>query len=147
MENNIDKDYIDEDLKIRLTIDKYLFFWRWFVISVIVSLILSFVYTRYADPLYKSSSSILVKDEKKGGMMSELSAFSDLGIGGSVNNVDNEIEVIKSRTLVESTVQKLNLTVSIFQEGSVKNGNLYNNAPISVFFLMLMKIFTKEMSI
>jgi uncharacterized protein involved in exopolysaccharide biosynthesis len=29
--------------------------------------------------------------------------------GGMVSNVDNEVEILKSRTLIESTVKKLNL--------------------------------------
>jgi hypothetical protein len=53
---------------------------------------------------------------KKGGMLSELLCFfSDmLPGGGMVSNVDNEVEILKSRTLIESTVKKLNLNIRYF---------------------------------
>ncbi|MDR7210663.1 polysaccharide biosynthesis tyrosine autokinase [Flavobacterium piscis] len=124
-----------KEVNIREQLDKYIIHWKWFVLSVLVCLLLAFLYLRYTTPSYEASTSILVKDEKKGGMLSELSAFSDLGIGGSyVSNVDNEIEVLKSRTLVESTVKKLNLNVSLLVEGNVVDTDVYAKAPINVYF-------------
>ena len=105
------------DVNLREQLDKYLIHWKWFILSIFLCLVLAFLYLRYTTPSYEASTSILVKDEKKGGMLSELSAFSDLGLGGgSVNNVDNEIEILKSRTLIESTVKKLNLNVALLVE-------------------------------
>jgi uncharacterized protein involved in exopolysaccharide biosynthesis len=40
--------------------------------------------------------------------------------GGMVSsNVDNEVEILKSRTLVESTVRKLNLRSRSFVKGNI----------------------------
>jgi uncharacterized protein involved in exopolysaccharide biosynthesis len=59
------------------------------------------LYLRYSVPVYTASATMLVKDEKKGGLQSELAGLFDLGImTGVKNNVDNEVEVIKSRTIV-----------------------------------------------
>lgn len=124
------------EVNLREQIDKYLTHWKWFVLSAILCLVLSFLYLRYTTPSYEASTSILVKDEKKGGMLSELSAFSDLGLdGGSVNNVDNEIEILKSRTLVESTVKRLNLNISFLVEGNVVDRTIYGEAPVNVYFI------------
>ena len=55
-------------------------------------------------------------------MLSELSAFSDMGIeSGLKNNLDNEIEILKSRTLIENTVKKLNLNISTYIKGNIIN--------------------------
>jgi hypothetical protein len=51
------------------------------------------------------------KDEMKGKMLSEMS-FADLGLSSGLKNVDNEIEILKSRTLVQRVVKKLNLNTS-----------------------------------
>lgn len=124
-----------EDVNLRERIDKYLVYWRWFLLSVIVCLIGAFLYLRYVTPNYGASTSILVKDEKKGGMLSELSAFADLGLGGSMkNNVDNEVEILKSRTLVESTIKKLNLNIQLFVEGKVVDRDIYVESPINAYF-------------
>jgi tyrosine-protein kinase Etk/Wzc len=130
------------DVNLREQLDKYVVHWKWFVLSVFLCLILAFLYLRYTTPSYQASISILVKDEQKGGMLSELSAFSDLGLGGgSVNNVDNEIEILKSRTLVESTVKKLNLNISLLVEGNVVDRDIYGTNPISVYFLNKTELF------
>jgi uncharacterized protein involved in exopolysaccharide biosynthesis len=50
-------------------------------------------------------------------MLSEMSAFADLGLSsGLKSNVDNEIEILKSRTLVQRVVKKLNLNTSFLVE-------------------------------
>ncbi|AOW11039.1 GumC family protein [Flavobacterium gilvum] len=133
-----------EDVNIREQLDKYIVHWRWFLVSVVVGLIFAFLYLRYTTPIYEATTTILVKDEKKGGMLSELSAFADLGMGGGMkNNVDNEIEILKSRTLVESAIKKLNLTVGLFVEGKVVDRDIYGGAPIKAHFVTKTNLFDK----
>lgn len=133
-----------EDVNLREQLEKYLIHWRWFLVSVIICLIGAFLYLRYTTPTYEATTTILVKDEKKGGMLSELSAFADLGIGGSMkNNVDNEIEILKSRTLIESTIKKLNLNVALFVEGKVIDRDVYSEAPINVCFFNKKDLFNE----
>lgn len=105
---------------------KYLFYWKWFVFSVIIGLTLAFFQLRYATPLYHASSKILVRDEKKGNLPSELEAFADMGLlSGIKNNVDNEIEILNSITLIESTVEKLKFSLSFQLIGNVRDVELY----------------------
>ena len=141
MENNIVNENTEQDFQIRAIVDQYASHWRWFVLGVFLCLTAAYVYLRYTVPQYKASTTILVKDEKKGGLSSELSAFADMGIGGVKNNLDNEIEILKSRTLVESTIKKMNLNLSFVVEGTVISSDLYKNAPILVDFLEKKKDF------
>jgi tyrosine-protein kinase Etk/Wzc len=135
MENDhFDEDF-ENDFQFKEFLNKYTTHWQWFALGVSVCLLLAFLYLRYTIPQYQASSTILVKDEKKGGMLSELSAFSDLGIGGGMkSNLDNEIEILKSRKLVESTVKKLNLNTALIVKGSVVDREIYQEAPIEVYF-------------
>nr|WP_315152878.1 polysaccharide biosynthesis tyrosine autokinase [uncultured Flavobacterium sp.] len=132
--NNSFNDDLENDFDLKSFFDKYLIHWKWFGVGVSISLILAFLYLRYTIPQYQASTTILVKDEKKGGMLSELSAFADIGgiAGGMKSNVDNEIEILKSRTLVESTIKELNLTVSIFVKGNITDKEIYGEAPIEI---------------
>lgn len=141
MENNMLNENSEQDFQIRAIVDQYASHWRWFVLGVCVSLTFAFIYLRYTVPQYKASATILVKDEKKGGLSSELSAFADMGIGGVKNNLDNEIEILKSRTLIESTVRKMNLNIALVVEGNIISSNLYKNAPILIDYLEKKKDF------
>ncbi|MBS7254399.1 GumC family protein [Flavobacterium branchiicola] len=133
--NDVIDDEIEE-ITIREQLDKYIVHWRWFLIAMTIGIGLAFLYLHCTTPSYEASTSILVKDEKKGGMLSELSAFTDLGFGAGIStNVDNEIEILKSRTLAESTIEKLNFNVSLFVKGNVVDNDVYEVSPIKVTFI------------
>lgn len=145
MGNNDFDDDLENDFDLKAFFDKYLIHWKWFALGVCLCLLMAFLYLRYTIPQYRASTTILVKDEKKGGMLSELSAFADMGLGGGMkNNVDNEIEILKSRTLVESTVKKLNLNLSIIAKGKFVDRDIYKGAPIEVTLINPENLFYKN---
>ena len=125
----------EQDFQIKVVIDQYVSYWKWFILGVFLSLTFAYIYLRYTVPQYKASTTILVKDEKKGGLSSELAAFADMGIGGGKSNLDNEIEILKSRTLIENTIRKMNLNIAFVAEGKILSTNLYKGAPIIVNFI------------
>jgi len=136
MENNDFDDEHENDFDLKAILYKYLIHWKWFVLAICIGLAGAFSYLRYAIPQYNVRTTILVKDDKKGSMLSELSAFADLGMGaGMQSNLDNEIEILKSRTLVESTVRKLNLNTTLFVAGKISDSEIYGDTPISVNFM------------
>jgi len=125
-----------DSINLREELEKYIIHWRWFVLSAALTLIAAFVYLRYAEKTYKVNTTIIVKDEKRGGgLSSELSAFADLGmISGGKSNVENEIQILSSRSLSEKTIRSLDLDISYIHEGRVVKTELYNNSPITFTF-------------
>ena len=86
----------------------YLRYWKLFLLSTIICLVLAYLYLKYTPVQYSVAATILVKSEKTG-LLSELSAFEDLSIVESSNKeVENEIQILKSRPLFEKVVKKLN---------------------------------------
>jgi uncharacterized protein involved in exopolysaccharide biosynthesis len=79
----------------------------------------------------------MIKDNQKSGISKELEAFKDMGIvgGGSSNNTDNEIEIIKSRKIVGAVVDTLDLVTTYFAEGRVKTTEVYREIPIKIDFI------------
>lgn len=129
------KDSYESQINIKELVLKYLSKWYWFVLSVIILLFLGHLYLRYAVPQYSASATILVKDDKKGGMVSELAGLSEVDMLGKVkSSVDNEMEIIKSRTLVLTAVRDLNLNVRYYSQGRVKAIELYNSSPVRIVF-------------
>ncbi|MFN0730070.1 GumC family protein [Polaribacter gochangensis] len=124
----------DDTLNIRAEIEKYIIYWKWFLLGGILSLTLAFLYLRYTTPQFSAKAVILIKENQKGGISAEMKAFEDLGIlGGSTNNIDNEIEIIKSRKIIGDVIKKLNYTVSYFSKGRVKESELYDKkSPILI---------------
>ncbi|NHN26160.1 polysaccharide biosynthesis tyrosine autokinase [Flavobacterium jejuense] len=121
------------NFNIKEEIEKYLKHWKWFLLGLFLAILSAFLYLRYTIASYKAVATILVKDDRKGNMASELSAFSDLGLMSNIkSNVDNEIEVVKSRTLVESTIKELELNISYLTQGRVKWEELYKKSPVKI---------------
>ena len=86
MERNPSNENQNREFQLRNFIDHYLVHWKWFLIGTFISFTIAFIYLRYTTPQFKATATILVKDEKKGGMLSELSAFSDMGIESGLKN-------------------------------------------------------------
>lgn len=112
---------------------KYLRHWIWFLLAVIVCLGGAWLYLQKTAPEYKTTATVLIKDEKKGSMQSN-AVLKDLDVFGGSKIVDNEIEILRSRGLIEKVVDELNLSVSYFTEGTFRDSELYGYSPVKVTF-------------
>lgn len=91
---------------------KYLSYWLWFVISVVVCLIIAGVFIYFTLPKYEVATSIVFKDDHRGGGVTELNVFKEMGVVTRKSNVDNEVEILKKSLIVENVVRKLGLYVT-----------------------------------
>ena len=116
---------IEESQSIRNELEKYLRHWKWFVLSAFSAFILAFFYLRYVTPKYEVKTTLLIKQDDN--MMSnELAAFQDLGMfGDGSSNIQNEIQLLKSRTLAKSVTMDLNLTTRYFRQGRLKESEVF----------------------
>jgi capsular exopolysaccharide synthesis family protein len=125
----------DDEFDLKKVVGTLIRFWPLFLICVIGAVIIAFLFLRYSTPQYKINAKILVKDDKKGGNFGGASdnMFSDLGLFNPTKSVDNEVEVLKSRTLMEKTVDALQLQARYYVEGSVKQTELFfENVPFEL---------------
>jgi len=122
---------ISEESNLLNLVHRYAQQWQWFVISMIITLSAALLYLRYKAPLYEARATILIKDDKKGGGLSELSAFEDLGLLKSAKNLDNEIEILKSRSLMTLVAQELKLNLRYFVDNKPIDKEHFDDAPIS----------------
>ncbi len=99
--------------------------WYWFVLSVVVCAGTAFLYLKWAPKVYTRTASVLIKDDAKGGAMSESAAFEDLGLFGTKRNVDNEVLVFKSRRLMTEVARNLHLDVSYTVKDGLRTVELY----------------------
>ena len=100
----------EEQVNIQELLFRYLIHWPWFVISIIICIACAWGYLRLTTPIYNISATVLIKDEKKGGGASMSSDLEKMGLEGFVSsssNVDNEIEVLRSKSLAREVVNNL----------------------------------------
>lgn len=118
---------------------KYLHYWKWFVISLIICITIALLYIKFSLPIYKIETAVLFKDSQKGSGSSSMGAFDGRGLLSQRNNVENEIEMFGSSLIGEKVVQKLGSYASYTQLGSLLNIFRYkkkvlyaNESPINV---------------
>lgn len=124
-----------EQVNIQELLFRYLIHWPWFVISIIICIACAWGYLRLTTPIYNISATVLIKDEKKGGGASMSSDLEKMGLEGFVSsssNVDNEIEVLRSKSLAREVVNNLGLFVTYMDEDEFPSKELYHTSPVLV---------------
>ena len=101
----------DNELNIREILFKYVRHWYWFVITVAACLLGAYFYLRYATPVYTVTSEIMIKEDK-GNRASSHNILSDLDIFNTKSNVVDEIEILKTRYLMQKVVDEMQLNIS-----------------------------------
>src|SRR6185312_12954197 len=133
MQSSINNAEIEEQEEVSLgdLLYKFLSYWPIFVLLLFVTLIGAWIYLRYNMPVYETSATLLIKDDKNtaanaNDMMQAFDMF------GSKKNVENEVEVLQSKTLMQQVVKDLHLYAPIFVEGRVLNQSAYISSPIVI---------------
>ena len=125
----------EENIDVKELLFKYLIHWPWFVGAVVACLIAAWVYLHVSTPVYNISATVLIKDDKKGGSAGMLSGLESLGLDGMISssqNIDNEIEVLRSKTIVKEVVEDLGLYISYTDEDEFPSRNMYKTSPVQV---------------
>ena len=113
----------------------YLHHWKIITLCVISALALGFVYLRYTDYQYQATAKIKIKENDSNNRLSEISEMQNYGLFRTENNnVLDEIEVMKSRVILEKVVKELKFNIQYFVEGNITSSEAYNNPPIKINF-------------
>lgn len=122
----------DDDFDVKELLLKYMVYWKWFAISVIVCLVCAFFYLKTVMPVYRVSSSVMIKDEQKGGTVaSELTLLKGVDLMGN-SSTENEMEVLKSKSLIRDVVRAIDGNISYIVEGMMSKRDVYDQSAIVV---------------
>jgi capsular exopolysaccharide synthesis family protein len=109
---------------------KYLPYWPFYLLLVIIGLTGAWIYLRYKQPVYQTTATLLIKDDKNSTPASELQDAFDMF--GAKKNVENEIEVLQSKTLMQEVVTNLHLYAPVYIAGRVIHQSGYVRSPVIV---------------
>lgn len=131
------QDEKSKPLNIKLIILKYLKYWYWFVIGVMVCLGVAIYKMYYATPQYYISSTLLIKADDKGSNFSQNAVFADLENYQTSSVVENEIEILQSASIMRRVLAELELYNSFFiEEGFSRKREIYGReVPINLTIL------------
>ena len=111
--------------------------WYWYLISAILCVAIATAYLLRVPKSYTRSASIMIKQDKAGKSIGNdvASAFSDMGLGRSMANVDNELLVLQSNDEALAVTKRMNFNVSYTVSGLFHPEKIYGTTlPVKVEF-------------
>ncbi|WP_170234231.1 GumC family protein [Segetibacter aerophilus] len=109
---------------------KFLPYWPLFIGLIILGAGSAWVYLRFTTPLYETTATLLIKDEKKGAVESK--TIESLDQLSSKKIIENEMEVIQSASLIHDVINQLHLYAPIYKKAEFKKISAYSTAPVQV---------------
>lgn len=124
----------EEKTDFKAILFKYAIHWPWFVACTLLCIAGAWLYLRYTPPVYNISAYVIIKDNDKNSKASSgMADLEDLGFYSSINNFDNEVEILQSRTLIKKVVEELDLYISYATKSSFHDIELYKSSPVKVW--------------
>ena len=101
------------------------------MVSLAAALIVAKIRLRYAVPVYRTEARLLIKKEQPYGRSND--KFDDIFMGGNIQNVYNEMQILKSRPLAYKVAKQLRLQTTCYNVGNIKSTLLYRETPIGIY--------------
>jgi capsular exopolysaccharide family len=109
---------------------RYVVYWPYFLILMLLSIGAAWLYLRLATPFYEATARILIKDETKGA--EDAKGIEFLNMANTAKLIENESEVLSSKTLILGVVKDLHLYAEIFTEGQFRDKPAYTSCPVRI---------------
>ena len=114
-------------LNIKKEVFKYLRYWYWILLSMLLCFVGAKIYLRYTTPQYLSKTSLQFPQSKS----KTAESLADLANGaGRAGELEGEATAIVSKPILAKVVGQLNLNVSFFGVGAIKENELYSSSPL-----------------
>lgn len=126
--NDADFSIEESGFELKAIFNKIVQKWPLILISILVCLGMSFLYTKMSNPLYRVNSKFFIKERD-----SPLAFFGTPSlVESSSMGLQNEVIILKSKPVALEVLKKLDFQVEYYNEGSFSNIELYQNTPIVV---------------
>ena len=126
----------NSDFLIRGALEETLKHWYWFVVSLIFTLLLAYIYLRIVPPSYMLKEIMMVDNQSKNlGPQNGYSTVTDIDGWTENNTAAKAIYILQSKQLMLQVIKKLKLNVSYRTKDKFSDKELYTDSPIIISFL------------
>lgn len=110
--------------------------WYWCVLSLCICLPLAYLYASRLPFVYGKATTVIVKtDYPRESVATTVLATANGIVNMAETNLDNEIFLLSSRSLMEKVVRALSLHVTYWKKNGFRKEEIYNRSPVSVQFM------------
>jgi capsular exopolysaccharide synthesis family protein len=108
--------------------------YKLFIAGIVVALGLAYFVNRFSIPVYKISSSVLIKEDKNQSGGNDADNYLNSSLFRMNQNFQNELWVLKSSPVLEQAIKNLDLEVSYYSKKSFQYLDAYKDAPFHIVF-------------
>ena len=122
----------EQSLDFKVILYKIYHYWYTFILTIFIALTIAFLFNKYTRPVYEASTTVLVKDKsEKDANIQDIIGYGKFNIA---QNVENQIAILSSHSLVYQTITNCGFEVSYYTEADFITQELYKMAPFTVVF-------------
>ncbi|MBL4592694.1 MAG: hypothetical protein JKX68_02640, partial [Flavobacteriales bacterium] len=121
----------EEDFNLKGFLYGYLRYWYIYVFALMLGFGCAYFYNWYVKPVYNVSTKILIKDDKSTSIGTQ-ELLKDLDVYNVSKNIENEIEIIKSRKILKKALEQIEVDVLYYLIGNVKKSQIYTDSPFKI---------------
>lgn len=107
--------------------------WYWFVIFPIISLFFARFYIGHTMPVFRTSTTVLINDNRNRSVVDNSSLLEGFGLPGGMQNIENQIMILRSRDLTAKTLEKLPFEIEYYLKTIRNNLPIYPDPPVRIF--------------
>lgn len=112
---------------------KYVKYTPYIVLSIIIALVIAFFINKSTPPVYLASSKFYINQEVGNNGVLNLTGLSKVVMSGGIEQeMANQSVFLKSRSVAEKTLDRLDFNVDYFEPGVFTDTELYKSSPIFV---------------
>jgi tyrosine-protein kinase Etk/Wzc len=120
------------DLDLRVFLSLILRNWYWFIIGIVIALFCVRFYVNHTLPVYQTSATILINETEDRPIVDNSALLQGLGLPGGMKNLQNQVMIIRSRELTESTLKELPFEVECYFKTVRTRLPIYPELPIKI---------------
>jgi tyrosine-protein kinase Etk/Wzc len=121
---------------------RYAPYWPLFFLLFVLAIGSGLLFMKYAKHYFEINARLLIKDESKGEVNAK--ALESLDVFGGKKIIENEIEVVKSRSLLSKVIEELHLYASVMTKERFADRSAYPTSPLKIEALFLDQIRSTE---
>lgn len=109
--------------------------WYWFLLSLCICLPLAYLYAQRLPFVYGKATTVMIKnDYPRESVATTVLATSNGIVNTASTNIDNEIFLLSSHSLMETVVRALSLDVAYWKKNGFRKEEIYTRTPVAVSF-------------
>jgi len=122
----------NDSISIKKLLQLYISKWYYFVIAITIGVLLAGFIIYTTPNKYTLHGTVLISEDKDPNISSANFLLDNSPLFKSKNNIKNEIGILTSKTLIESTIEELGFQIEYYKLGFLKKNLLYQTSPFIV---------------